>query len=103
GEIQYLKEKSWKMEKNKGSEMVQTDIDDLREVCKMLRKENIIPLLGIWLKGNTPHVSTETKRKILHANLPPHSVDYDKEITLNDVVDGWLLSNTLIDIGVEVN
>ncbi|KAH9300099.1 hypothetical protein KI387_011682, partial [Taxus chinensis] len=65
--------------------------------------ENIIPVLGIWLKGNTPHVSSETRRKILHENILPHSLDYDKEITLNAVVDGWLLSNILIDTGVEVN
>ena len=36
-------------------------------------------------------------------NLPPHSLDYDKEITLNVVVDGWLLSNILIDTCVKVN
>ncbi|KAH9313419.1 hypothetical protein KI387_044053 [Taxus chinensis] len=69
----------------------------------MLRQENIIPLLGDWLKGNTPCTSIETRRKILHVNLPPHSLDYDKEITLNDVVDGWLLSNILIDTCTEVN
>ncbi|KAH9299924.1 hypothetical protein KI387_044620, partial [Taxus chinensis] len=40
---------------------------------------------------------------VLHVNLPPHSLDYDKEITLNVVVDGWILSNILIDTSVEVN
>ena len=39
----------------------------------------------------------------MHANLPPHSLDYDKEIMLNVVVNGWILSNILIDIGTEVN
>lgn len=39
----------------------------------------------------------------MHANLPPHNLDYDKEITLDAVIDGWILSNILIDIGTEVN
>ncbi|KAH9298453.1 hypothetical protein KI387_030135, partial [Taxus chinensis] len=30
-------------------------------------------------------------------------IDYEKEINLNAVVDGWLLSNILIDTGAEVN
>ncbi|KAH9328851.1 hypothetical protein KI387_000959, partial [Taxus chinensis] len=50
-----------------------------------------------WLKRNTPRTRTETKRQIIHANLPPNSIDYDKEINLNAVVDEWLLSNILID------
>lgn len=97
GEIQYLKEKK------KASEIVQTGINDLREVCKMLHQENIIPILGSSLKGNTPHARIETGWQIRHVNLPPDSIDYEKEITLNVVVDGWLLSNILIDTGAEVN
>lgn len=45
----------------------------------------------------------EREIHILQANLPPHSLDYDKEITLNVVVDEWLLSKILIDTGAEVN
>ncbi|KAH9324081.1 hypothetical protein KI387_004259, partial [Taxus chinensis] len=63
----------------------------------MLRQENIIPLLGNWLKGNTLRAGSETRRKILHVNLFSDSIDYDKEITLNAIVDRWLLSNILID------
>ncbi|KAH9307054.1 hypothetical protein KI387_011458, partial [Taxus chinensis] len=66
--------------------------------------ENIIPLLGAWLREKVSQCTREEhKRKILHVNLPPHNLDYDKEITLNAVVDGWLLSNILIDTGIEVN
>lgn len=35
-EIQGLKEQSWKMELKKEEEMVQSDIDDLKEACKIL-------------------------------------------------------------------
>lgn len=69
----------------------------------MLHQENVIPLLGSWLKGNTPHIGIEHERKILHVNISPENLDYDKEITLNFVVYGWLLSNILIDSGTELN
>lgn len=69
----------------------------------MLRKENIIPLLGSWLREKVLCTIGECERQVLHANLPPHSLDYDKEIMLNVVIDGWLLSNILINTGVEVN
>ncbi|KAH9331750.1 hypothetical protein KI387_003858, partial [Taxus chinensis] len=70
-------------------------------VCKLLRQENVIPLLGAWLREKVPRGGEEHERQILHANLPPHNLDYDKEITLNTVVDGWLLSNILIDTDAE--
>ena len=50
------------MEQNKASDKVQTDMDDLRDVCNILHQENIIPLLGNWLKEKTPHAITETRR-----------------------------------------
>ncbi|KAH9298433.1 hypothetical protein KI387_030115, partial [Taxus chinensis] len=54
-----------------------------------------------WLREKVPHVGEERERQVLHADLPPHNLDYDKEITLNAVIDGWLLSNILIDMGAE--
>ncbi|KAH9288814.1 hypothetical protein KI387_032931, partial [Taxus chinensis] len=51
--------------------------------------------------GNTSSISLETERHILHVNLSPDNIDYAKEITLNAVGDGWLLSNILIDTGAE--
>ncbi|KAH9304881.1 hypothetical protein KI387_009285, partial [Taxus chinensis] len=54
-----------------------------------------------WLREKVPHARVERKRKVLHENLPPHNLEYNKEITLNVVIDGWLLSNILIDIGEE--
>ncbi|KAH9287458.1 hypothetical protein KI387_031575, partial [Taxus chinensis] len=50
-----------------------------------------------------PRAGGERERKLLHENLPPLILDYEKEITLDAFVEGWLLSNILIDIGVEVN
>ncbi|KAH9331521.1 hypothetical protein KI387_003629, partial [Taxus chinensis] len=79
GEIQCLKEQSRKLEQANNVEIPQKDVDDVKEMCKMLHQKNIIPLLGEWLRGK------------------------DKEITLNAVGDGWLLSNILIDTSAKVN
>ncbi|KAH9300227.1 hypothetical protein KI387_011810, partial [Taxus chinensis] len=46
-------------------------------------------------------IREERERQVFNLNLPPHKIDYEKEITLNVVVDGWLLSNILIDTGTE--
>ncbi|KAH9327540.1 hypothetical protein KI387_007718, partial [Taxus chinensis] len=56
------------------------------------------PTIMKLVKGeHSASVSLEIGRQILHENLPPDSIDYEKEITLNVVIDGWLLSNILID------
>ena len=103
GEIQCLKEQSKQLEQRKNAEAPKEDLDAVKEVCRMLRQENIIPLLGSWLREKVPRTEGECERKVSHANLPPHNLDYDKEITLNTVVDGGILSNILIDTGAEVN
>ncbi|KAH9298089.1 hypothetical protein KI387_029771, partial [Taxus chinensis] len=50
GEIQCLKEQSRREEKERRFEAQKDDLDEIKEVCKMLRQENIIPLLGSWLR-----------------------------------------------------
>ncbi|KAH9303722.1 hypothetical protein KI387_008126, partial [Taxus chinensis] len=100
-DIQCLNEKSKQLEKNKNAEAPKEYLDEVKEVCSILWQENIILLLGEWMREKVPCTRVECERKVLNAYLPPHSLDYDKEITLNGVVDGWILSNMLINMGVE--
>ncbi|KAH9298479.1 hypothetical protein KI387_030161, partial [Taxus chinensis] len=103
GEIQCLKEQSRREEKRRKVKVPKDDLDEVKEVCKMIRQENIIPLLGAWLRDKVPCTGEERERQVLHENLPLHILDYDREITLNAFMDGWILSNILIDTGTEVN
>ncbi|KAH9294487.1 hypothetical protein KI387_040309, partial [Taxus chinensis] len=52
--------------------------------------ENIIPFLGEWLRDKMLRIGVEREHQILHANLPPQDHEYDKEITLDAVINGWL-------------
>ncbi|KAH9290033.1 hypothetical protein KI387_034150 [Taxus chinensis] len=62
GEIQCLKEQSRREEQRRKVEAPRDDLDEVKEVCKMLRQENIIPLLGAWLREKVPRAREERER-----------------------------------------
>lgn len=62
GEIQCLKEKSMREEQERRVKVQKDDLDEVKEVCKMLRQENIIPLLGSWLREKVPCAGEELER-----------------------------------------
>ncbi|KAH9291009.1 hypothetical protein KI387_044138 [Taxus chinensis] len=84
GEIQCLKEQSRREEQRRKVEVPKDDLDKVKE-----------------REGTTRRRSA--REACLACKPSPHSLDYDKEITLDAVIDGWLLSNILIDTGAKVN
>ena len=62
GDILCLKEHSRREEQGRRDEVPRDDLHEVKELCKMLRQDNIIPFLGEWLREKVPCTREECER-----------------------------------------